>query len=97
MTVISESFISGNGYTINIVPHIHQWTTTQTLPLHHEMAYDIVIVTTIGVIDTLLISVVDDGPVMVVEFCFGSSDTFGVVVGLISPSIRQDVTSITGR
>ena len=94
---ISESFISGDGRTMNIVPHINQLTRSQTLPVHHEMTYDIVIVSMKGMMDMLLISVADDEPITVVEFCFGSSDTFGVVVGLNSPSIRQDVTPISGR
>ena len=81
---------------MTIVPHIEQWTTTQILPVRHQVAYDIVIVSAKGAIDNLLIFVATGGPITVVDFCFGSSDTFSVVVGSNSPSIRQDVTPISG-
>ena len=89
--------IFGNrGPGMVVVPHIDQWRTTQTLPVRNQVTYDIVIVSAKGAMDTMLVSAANGGPETVADFCFGLTDTFSVVVGSTTQSIRQDVTPISG-
>lgn len=81
---------------MEVMPFVEQWGRTQTLPVRDQVVYDIVIVSAKGAMDNILVSTATGGPETVVDFCFGENNTLSVVVVSTTPSIRQDVSPITG-